>query len=203
MTISPLAVLQSPGKNLASAEFLQTSLELEAIRPAGGQPFLGTLAPVNAENYQIALVPLHSDRERNRNAGWTTKVEGALFLPFTWKELIKRVSMELGSSHSARPDETAHFGQVRIDLLSMEVARAGRPVRLAAMEFKVLRFFWFNQHRVISRDELLNEVWGYENYPCTRTVDNHVLKLRQKLERDPSRPVHFRTAHGMGYRFVP
>lgn len=202
MTISPLAVLQPPEKSLASSESLPKSLELEAIRPTSGPTLLGTLAPVNAENYQIALVPLHSARERNRNAGWTTKVEGALFLPFTWKELIKRFT-ELGSSHSARPDEIAHFGQVRIDLLSMEVARAGRPVRMAAMEFKVLRFFWFNQHRVISRDELLNEVWGYENYPCTRTVDNHVLKLRQKLERDPSQPVHFRTAHGMGYRFVP
>ena len=203
MTISPLAVLQPPGKNLASSESLPKSLEVEAIRPGSGQTLLGTLAPVNAENYQIALVPLHSAGERNRNAGWTAKVERALFLPFTWKELIKRVSTELGSSDSARRDEIAHFGQVRIDLLSMEVARAGRPARLTAMEFKVLRFFWFNQHRVISRDELLNEVWGYENYPCTRTVDNHVLKLRQKLERDPSQPVHFRTAHGMGYRFVP
>jgi len=50
---------------------------------------------------------------------------------------------------------------------------------------------------------LLNEVWGYENYPCTRTVDNHILRLRQKLERDPSRPIHFRTVHGVGYKFLP
>lgn len=201
MTISPPAVLQPPGN--ASAEFLPKSLELEAIRPGIGQTLLGTLARVNAENYQIALVPLHSARERNRNEGWTTKVEGALFLPFTWEELLKRVSTEMGGSHSTRPDEIAYFGQVRINLLSMEVARANRLVKLTAMEFKVLRFFLFNRNRVISRDELLNEVWGYENYPCTRTVDNHVLKLRQKLERDPSQPVHFRTAHGMGYRFVP
>jgi DNA-binding response OmpR family regulator len=55
---------------------------------------------------------------------------------------------------------------------------------------------------VISRDELLNEVWGYQNYPSTRTVDNHILKLRQKLEKDPTNPVHFRTVHGMGYKFV-
>jgi two-component system, OmpR family, alkaline phosphatase synthesis response regulator PhoP len=55
---------------------------------------------------------------------------------------------------------------------------------------------------VITRDELLNEVWGYQNYPSTRTVDNHILKLRQKLERDPSSPTHFRTVHGMGYKFV-
>jgi len=56
-----------------------------------------------------------------------------------------------------------------------------------------------NPERVISRDELLNEVWGYQNYPSTRTVDNHILKLRQKLERDPANPVHFRTVHGVGY----
>jgi hypothetical protein len=58
-------------------------------------------------------------------------------------------------------------------------------------------------HSVISRDELLNEVWGYESYPCTRTVDNHVLRLRQKLERDPSHPAHIRTMYGVGYKFLP
>jgi DNA-binding response OmpR family regulator len=56
---------------------------------------------------------------------------------------------------------------------------------------------------VISRDELLNEVWGYQNYPSTRTVDNHILKLRQKLEKDPANPEHFRTVHSAGYKFVP
>jgi DNA-binding response OmpR family regulator len=55
---------------------------------------------------------------------------------------------------------------------------------------------------VISRDELLSEVWGYQNYPSTRTVDNHILKIRQKLERDPANPVHFRTVHGVGYKFI-
>jgi len=85
----------------------------------------------------------------------------------------------------------------------MEVRRAEREVNLTAMEFKVLRFFVMNPNRVISRDQLLDEVWGYNNYPCTRTVDNHVLRLRQKLEFDPSRPVHFRTVRGIGYKFVP
>ena len=60
-----------------------------------------------------------------------------------------------------------------------------------------------NARRAISRDELLNKVWGYENYPCTRTVDNHILKLRQKLEPDPNMPRHFLTVHGVGYRFLP
>ena len=85
----------------------------------------------------------------------------------------------------------------------MELTRAGRPVPLTPQEFKILKFFAQNRERVISREELLNEVWGYNCYPSTRTVDNHILKLRQKLEKDPADPVHFVTVHGAGYKFVP
>jgi len=85
----------------------------------------------------------------------------------------------------------------------MEIHRNGRPVILTCKEFKTLAYLIKNPRRVISRDELLSEVWGYANYPSTRTVDNHILKLRQKLERDPSRPVHFRTVQGAGYKFLP
>jgi DNA-binding response OmpR family regulator len=95
------------------------------------------------------------------------------------------------------------FGDVIVSFSALEVQRKGQPVVLTALEFKTLKYFIQNARRAISRDELLNEVWGYENYPCTRTVDNHILKLRQKLERDPSRPVHFRTVHGAGYKFLP
>jgi DNA-binding response OmpR family regulator len=99
-------------------------------------------------------------------------------------------------------DSVIVFGDVVVDLLSHEVRRRGQPVVLTALEFKTLKYFTQNARRAISRDELLNEVWGYENYPCTRTVDNHILKLRQKLERDPSNPMHFRTVHGAGYKFL-
>jgi len=95
------------------------------------------------------------------------------------------------------------FGDVTVSFSAMEALRKGEPVVLTTMEFKTLKYLIENARRVISRDELLNEVWGYENYPSTRTVDNRILKLRQKLERDPSRPVHFRTVHGAGYKFLP
>jgi DNA-binding response OmpR family regulator len=95
------------------------------------------------------------------------------------------------------------FGDVVVNLSSVEVRRKGQPVVLTALEFKTLKYFTQNARRAISRDELLNQVWGYENYPCTRTVDNHILRLRQKLEPDPSRPVHFRTVYGAGYKFLP
>ena len=84
-----------------------------------------------------------------------------------------------------------------------EITRGGEKVTVTAKELKTLEFLAKNAERVISRDELLNEVWGYQNYPCTRTVDNHILRLRQKLESDPSHPSHLLTVHGMGYKLVP
>lgn len=122
--------------------------------------------------------------------------------PFSPRELLARVRAAL--RHNTRtPDvQVVSFDGISVDFRKMEVKRDGQPVVLTAQEFKTFQFLVQNADRVISRDELLNEVWGYQNYPSTRTVDNHILKLRQKLERDPSSPVHFRTVHGMGYKFV-
>jgi hypothetical protein len=94
-------------------------------------------------------------------------------------------------------------GDVKVNFSTMEANRSGVPLILTTLEFKTLKYLIQNARRVISRDELLNEVWGYDNYPSTRTVDNQVAKLRKKLERDPSRPVHLRTVHGAGYKFMP
>ena len=121
---------------------------------------------------------------------------------FDRAELLARVRAAL--RHTARtPDvQVVSFDGISADFKKMEVKRDGQVVVLTAQEFKTFQFLVQNADRVISRDELLNEVWGYQNYPSTRTVDNHILKLRQKLEKDPSSPVHFRTVHGMGYKFV-
>jgi DNA-binding response OmpR family regulator len=99
--------------------------------------------------------------------------------------------------------DTFEFGGVKGCLSTMEIHRNGRPVTLTSQEFKTLAYLIRNPRRAISRDELLNEVWGYENYPCTRTVDNHIFKLRKKLESDPAHPKHFHTVHCVGYRFLP
>jgi DNA-binding response OmpR family regulator len=99
--------------------------------------------------------------------------------------------------------DTFEFGGVRGCLSTMEIHRNGRPVTLTSKEFKLLAYLINNPRRVISRDKLLKEVWGYENYPSTRTVDNHILKLRKKLETDPAQPKHFDTVHCAGYRFLP
>ena len=133
--------------------------------------------------------------------------------PFSPKELLARVRRAMrrgGGPHGtagvfsdASVHQTLAFHDVRIDFTSMAATRAAIPVLLTAQEFKLLKFFAQSPDRVISRDELLNEVWGYQNYPSTRTVDNHILRLRQKLEPDPANPRFFLTLHGAGYKFVP
>ena len=99
--------------------------------------------------------------------------------------------------------DTFEFGEVKGCFSTMEIHRNGRPVILTCKEFRMLAYLIKNPRRVISRDELLNEVWGYENYPCTRTVDNHILKLRKKLETQPAHPKHLHTVHSAGYKFLP
>lgn len=122
--------------------------------------------------------------------------------PFSPRELLARVQAAIRRSDRGRPTPAASFGDVTVDFLKMDVKRSGTAVALTAHEFKLLKFFLDNPERVLSREELLNDVWGYNFYPSTRTVDNQLLKLRQKLEVDPANPRHFRTVHGAGYKFV-
>ena len=98
--------------------------------------------------------------------------------------------------------DTFEFGEVTGCFSRLEIHRNGRLVVLTYKEFKTLEHLIKNAGRVVSRDELLDKVWGYQNYPCTRTVDNCILHLRHKLERDPSQPVHFCTVRGAGYKFL-
>lgn len=123
--------------------------------------------------------------------------------PFSPRELLARVRTAMRRSTRVPLSETITFADVKVDFTKMEIWRDGNPVQLTAQEFKVLRFMIQNAERVLSREELLNFVWGYQNYPSTRTVDNHILRLRQKLEKDPANPLHFRTVHSSGYKFVP
>lgn len=122
--------------------------------------------------------------------------------PFSPRELLARVRAALRRTVRTGIGDVVTFAGISVDFIKMEIHRDGEVVVLTAQEFKTLKFLIQNAERVISRDELLNEVWGYQNYPSTRTVDNHILKLRQKLEKDPTNPIHFRTVHGMGYKFV-
>jgi len=124
-------------------------------------------------------------------------------IPFSPRELVARLRALIRRSARISSEMFYAFEDVVVDFSRMDVTRFGEKVPLTAKEFKTLEFLTKNAQRVVSRDELLNEVWGYQSYPCTRTVDNHILRLRQKLESDPSDPSHFLTIHRMGYKFVP
>jgi DNA-binding response OmpR family regulator len=133
--------------------------------------------------------------------------------PFSPKELLARVRRTMRRSGTpplqlspvgarAISREILTFGEARIDFTSMEATRSGKSITLTTQEFKLLKYLASSPGRVISREELLNEVWGYQNYPSTRTVDNHILRLRQKLEPDPATPRFLLTMHGAGYKFL-
>lgn len=133
--------------------------------------------------------------------------------PFSPKELLARVRRAMRRSEpfpqttsqmTTKPmtREILIFGDARVDFTSMEATRAGKPITLTTQEFKLLKYLASSPGRVISREELLNEVWGYQNYPSTRTVDNHILRLRQKLEPEPASPRFLLTMHGAGYKFI-
>jgi DNA-binding response OmpR family regulator len=123
--------------------------------------------------------------------------------PFNPRELLARVRAAVRRSGEVGKAAVFVCDNARVNFSTMEVTRDGQTVQLTAQEFKMLKFMIDNPGRVISRAEFLDEVWGYQNYPSTRTVDNHMLMLRRKLERDPFHPVHFRTVYRAGYKFVP
>jgi DNA-binding response OmpR family regulator len=124
-------------------------------------------------------------------------------VPFSPRELVARLRALIRRASRANPEGVYVFADVIVDFSKTEITRAGEKIMVTPKEFKTLEFLTKNAQRVISRDELLDKVWGYESYPRTRTVDTHMLRLRQKLENDPSHPSHFLTVHGLGYKFVP
>lgn len=124
--------------------------------------------------------------------------------PFETMELLARIEALLRRSASRTVDRLGkyRFGEVVVDFRRAEVTRKGEPVKLTSREFALLRCFVLQREALLTRDELLNEVWGHTDPPYTRTVDVHVAILRQKLEADPRRPQFILTVHGSGYKFV-
>ena len=122
--------------------------------------------------------------------------------PFGTRELLARIRAVL---RRASPDarKVIHFSDTEVDFERRLVKRKGEDIRFTPAEYNLLCYFLQNPDKPLTRDMILNSVWGYEFFPNTRTVDAHVVKLRQKLEPDPNVPRHFLTVHGVGYRFVP
>lgn len=123
--------------------------------------------------------------------------------PFGVRELLARVRTLVRRGES-KPSELSRYviGDVTIDLKSFQVIRAGKAAPLTAMEAKIVQYLIAHRNEVVSRDKLLDEIWGYDVYPTTRTVDNLVMKLRKKIEKNPDTPRVLLTVYGAGYKFV-
>ncbi|HLU68547.1 MAG TPA: response regulator transcription factor [Kofleriaceae bacterium] len=139
--------------------------------------------------------------ELDRVRGLELGADDYVTKPFSLMELLARVAAVLrrGARALADPD-TLSFGDVRIDFTRQVATKGGRAVELPARAFAILKVFARRPGEVVSRDVLLDEAWGYEKYPNTRTVDNHLVKLRRALEDEPERPRYLVTVHGAGYR---
>lgn len=122
--------------------------------------------------------------------------------PFGMRELIARVRALLRRTQSSNQVDEVRFDDVVIDFKAYKAERNQEPVELSAREYRLLRYLVAKGGTVVTRDELLDEVWGYNSYPSTRTVDNHIARLRQKIEDNSDNPRHILTVHGVGYKFV-
>jgi DNA-binding response OmpR family regulator len=164
---------------------------------------------LRGEGIQTPILMLTArSEEPDRVLGLDLGADDYVTKPFSVRELMARVRALLRRTQpgpEGTPDlpDDLRFGDVEIDFRSYEARLNGKPVEMTRKEFAVLRFLASRAGQVVTRDDLLNEVWGYESYPSSRTVDNHVAGLRAKLERDPSQPGHIKTVHGVGYKFIP
>ena len=142
-------------------------------------------------------------QEIDKVLGLKTGADDYVTKPFSFLELMARVEAVLRrASKATETVESAQFGDVEVNFKSFEASKGGRALDLSPREFKMLKYFVEHRGEVVTRDQLLDHVWGYEGLPLTRTVDMHIAKLRQKIEDTPSDPRHIITVHRVGYKFT-
>ncbi|MBN1464207.1 response regulator transcription factor [candidate division KSB1 bacterium] len=161
---------------------------------------------LRAQGVQTPVIMLTARTEEvDRVLGLELGADDYVSKPFSTRELIARVKAVLRRSHDKRGKQTAiyDFGKIRVDFEHYIAYDANdQQIDMTFKEFEILKFFMQNKARTVSRDELLDKVWGYEIYPTSRTVDNHIVKLRKKIEEDPRNPRHILTVYGIGYKYI-
>ena len=159
---------------------------------------------LRAKRASIPIIMLTArGQEVDKVVGLELGADDYVTKPFSIRELLARVKSVLRRTAVVPKDQDQYsFSDVEVDLRRCRVLKSGKVLDVSSKEFELLKYFICHAGETLSRDRLLEEVWGYENSPTTRTVDTHLVHLRQKLEPDPEQPQYFLTVHGTGYRFV-
>lgn len=143
-------------------------------------------------------------QELDKVVGLEVGADDYVTKPFGLNELLARMRAHLRRANKQVAEiEVFRFGDIKLDLKRYEANKGDRQLALTPREFKILKCFIRHREEVVSREQLLDEVWGYNNFSMSRTVDNHIAKLRQKIEDVPTRPQYIVTVHGVGYKFIP
>ena len=168
------------------------------IRKTFPQTFIMMLTAKNEEINKIQGLEIGAD-------DYVTKPFSVFELMARLKSMLRRVSQDAPAGQSHAPADVLEFADVHIDFRKYEATRAGRPIELSAKEFQILKFLSGRRGEVVTREDLLQAIWGYsiENMPTTRTVDNQIVKLRQKIEVDTENPLVIKSVRGVGYKFDP
>ena len=156
------------------------------------------------EGNQIPVIMLTArGQEIDKIVGLRTGADDYVTKPFSFMELLARVEAVLRRTSPNGNGDEYEFGEVRLNFRSYVASRSGNPIDLSPREFRILKYFADHACEVVSREALLNNVWGYDSSAFSRTVDTHVARLRQKIEEVPGNPRHLITIHRVGYKFIP
>ena len=157
------------------------------------------------KNIGIPIIMLTAKGEEiDKVVGLEIGADDYITKPFSIRELLARIKAQL--RHTEREGkavpELYFFDEIEIDFTRFKIIRKGKELDLTSLEMDILRYFIVHRGEVVSRNDLLDKIWGYESYPTTRTIDNHILKLRKKIEEAPAHPKYILSVYGGGYRFI-
>jgi DNA-binding response OmpR family regulator len=159
---------------------------------------------VRSKGMQTPIIMLTArGQEIDKVIGLEIGADDYVTKPFSLRELLARVHVQLRRlSRNATESGPYRFGEIELNFNGHQAFKKGKPLELSAREFEILKYFIARRGETITRDQLLDEVWGYDNFPLTRTVDNHIARLRQKIEENPAEPQYIITVHRIGYKFI-
>lgn len=160
---------------------------------------------IRQKNMNIPIIMLTAKGEEvDKVVGLEVGADDYITKPFSIRELLARLKAHLRREKREvkKIPEAYSFGDVEVDFSHFKVRRKGKEVDLTSLEVEILNYFVSHRGEVVTREALLDKIWGYERFPTTRTIDNHILKLRKKIEEDPAHPKYIFSVYGAGYRFM-